>query len=198
MRIEASYRRGHDVRHDARTLAAAEHEKPQRVGRVGADIRRSRGGNYCSAHRIAGAPCFPGELRLAFQHAGKTGGDRRDPRGKQPIGPPDHGILLVNERRNVAQCSCRDGRNGGISAEPHDGCRLDPAENAQGLDEPQSESRRRAAQRNGIAAAQSFACDNVHLPRGKFAAVTLGAVVGREIDGNASPRKHLGQGFGGE
>ena len=193
MRREPLDGRRHDVGHDPRALAAAEHQQPQRTAGLGRRIGSGRRGDHRPADRIAGAHRLGGERRRAVEHAIEAGGDGVHPLGQQPVGASHHGVLLVDERGNSAQRRRQHRRHGRIAAEADDGGGRDAPEQPQRLDRSDAHERAAARERDRIARAHGLARDHVDLPRRKTAAVALGARVGGEIDGDVAARQHVRQ-----
>ena len=132
MRIEPLDRGRHDVGHDARALAAAEHEQPERA-------RRLRRGDRASPPPRS-PPAAPGcrcasPWRRASARASSTPAKlvaiALTRAREQPVGAPHHRVLLVDERRDLAQRRRQHRRHGRIAAEADDRGRLDAPEQAQ-------------------------------------------------------------------
>jgi hypothetical protein len=187
-----------DIGHDARTLAAAEYQKPNRARRFRGDIGNRRRGDDRRPHRIAGPCRLDAQLGLAVEHSGEAGRDGIDPRCEKPVGTPHHRILLVNDRGNSAQRRRQHGRNGRIAAEPDNRGWPHAHNESQALYGARAEHRRRAHQRERVASAHGRAGDDVNIARRKRSAVALSAIVGGESSGDAAPGERLRECFGGK
>ena len=145
----------------ARALAAAEHEQTQRIGRS-PDRASAAAATTAGPHRIAGERRFRGELRLVPQQIGERRGDGDDARRQQPVGAPDHGIGVVDQRRHAAPCRRQHRRHGRIAAEADHRGGLQPADQRPGLDDAETERRGGSGHGDRIAPAQRRAGDHVN------------------------------------
>ena len=122
MRIEPLDRGRHDVGHDARALAAAEHQEAQRP-RLRRGVGRRRRRHHRRPHRVAGARRLAASAGLA-QHAGKAGGDGGHAR-PAAYWPAHHRVLFVDQRRDLAQRRRQHRRHGRVAPETHHRGRAD-------------------------------------------------------------------------
>ena len=101
-RVEPLDRRRHDLGHDARALAAAEHQQAQRARPAPAAAN-----GVAAAAITAGRTGLPVRVALAasagsrVEHAGEAGRDRGHARRQQPVGAAHHGVLLVDDGRDL-------------------------------------------------------------------------------------------------
>ena len=100
--------------------------------RTGALIALRRPVDHLVAHGVAG-DARPGERRpLQEFGALERGGDGRDALGQHAVGAPEHGVLLVQGRRNAAQAGRDQRREGRIAAEADDRTGLHLAQQLEG------------------------------------------------------------------
>ena len=104
VRLEPLDRGRHDVGHDARALAAAEHEQAQRAARRRAPRRASpRPRSPSAAPDCRCSVALAASFGSLVEHAGEAGRDRGDAARQQAVGAAHHGVLLVDQRRDAAQ-----------------------------------------------------------------------------------------------
>ena len=129
-------RRRHRLGKEARALAAAEDQQRQpsvRLRRVIGTPRRIDDGR---SHRVAGETRLAGEVRRQVLGRRERRGDAGDALGEHLVGAAEHGVLLVQQRRDAAQLRRLDGREGRIAAEADDDLRLQLSQQLEGGDEP--------------------------------------------------------------
>ena len=195
-RLERLDRRRHHVGHDARALAAAKNEKPQRIG----DRRISRGrcGDDGRPHRITGERRLGGEPRPVAKHVGKGRGDGGDARRQQPVGAADDGIGIVDHGRHAAPGRGQHRRQRRIAAEADHRRGLEPSDQRPCLRKAGGERCGGLRQGNRIARPQRGACDHVHGLVDEGAAVARGAPVGRKMHRDAARNERGGERLGGK
>src|SRR5262249_56404821 len=124
---------------------------------------------------------------------GRGGGARG---GRNRGGGAYRWFLLGDRGGDLARRPRKPGGEGGIAAKTDDRRWLLACEQAQALNGADAKHRRRARQRQRVAAAHGCAGDDVNVPRRECLAVALGAIVGRKRDGDATPAKRLRERFG--
>jgi hypothetical protein len=108
---------GHELGEYVRSLAAAEDEQPERTIRRGHFVR-THGGDDRLAHGIADVS-RPRYVLRPFRMLETGREDSAEPQ-QQPVGAPDHGVLLVRKDRNLGEPR-RSGRgNRRVAAEAND------------------------------------------------------------------------------
>ena len=94
---EERERLGDDVGHDARALRAAGDQHAQARGE--ARIGRLGRGDHGRADRVAGVANLRPRRRVRPLELGEAAGDDGDPRAQEPVGAPEHSVLLVQHAR---------------------------------------------------------------------------------------------------
>ena len=123
------------------------------------------------------------------------GGDRVDPSGHQPVDPPEHGILLVDQGRDLVLVGGEQGRQRRISAK---------ADHCRGLERLVEARRHRPAGQDVAdrleparrAAAEPPRRQDMDLDAVEQPGDTGAAIVGDQSDAMPAPHQLFGQGMG--
>ena len=136
VRRQTRERRRHALGEEARALAAAEHHKLDGTAPLGRPIGR------CAAAITAERTGLPVSLTFGSSsgrkelRALKRGRDARHALGEHAVGAAEHGVLLVQDRRDAAQPRRFQGRERRIAAEADDRLRFDAPEQRERGAEP--------------------------------------------------------------
>ena len=187
-------RRRNGVGEKLRALASAEDEEAESLAHVGRRIGLAGLGDDRRPHRIPGEDGLVGIGRAAFGQ--EAAGNRRHPRGKQPVGAPHDRVLLVYDRGYPQAASGEDRRHGGIAAEADDGRRFQRAEQGHGLTLAAPQRKQCARNRHRVLAGKCRGGDDVDLLRGKGGGETLGPRIGHEVDAVIPRHEFVRQRFG--
>ena len=175
-----SSRRRHDLGHDMRALAAAEHDQPQRRAGRRRGVSAGGGRDHLRAHRIAGEADLGLQTRIEIGERVEAGGNGRDARRQEAIGAAHDAVLLVQHRRHGTHARRQQRRHGRVAAEADHHGGTNASDHAPGFHGAEREQAQRAGERKWIAAAHGRARNDVHGARRKLE--MRGARVGRELD----------------
>ena len=121
------YGRRHHVAEYTRSLAAAQDQNPEVV--LGS--RRRGQVRELGARRVAGEQPLLAGMGWYVRGRLEAQGHGAREAGGQPVGPPEHGVLLVHEQRHPAYRRGQGGRHRGVSAEGRGRGRADSAQGEQ-------------------------------------------------------------------
>jgi hypothetical protein len=158
------------------------------IGRIGdrGNVRAHRIAGHCPAIRWNRV----GELHL-IEAQSETLGARRE----EAVGAAHHGVLFVQQGRDIVALRGGEWRNGRISAEPDNHCGIEAAKQSPRLHVAQAKTREVAQARDQPLAGNAARCDAMHLHLRQPVAEAAATLIGREIDLKATRQQRPRQRF---
>ena len=185
--------RWHDLRQDARPLAAADDEQVQRPL-----ARRDIGAGGPVQDRAADRVADVLARNALRQDRGPgAAGHAVHARREHPVHPTHDAVLFVDHPRQAHQMRCRQRRNGRIAAEPDHDRRAVAQEGPAGGQHPGGDLERCRQLARQPAARGGRGFHDLALDRlGEAAGIARTAVIGGQLDAPALCQQQLGQGLG--